>query len=242
MIITLLKLSFAGFRSRILVNMLTAVLCMASAATIVLTLNVRETVAAPWDKTFEAAHGAHVLIMTTSQPNARTAATLPDIAEVDEPAPFVNTSMVNTSMTVEGQPIIATLIGLTEWPTINIPLLTDGERLHGDGIVLERSFARTLRARIGSSRGVHNGRWHAPFARHWHCGLSKPIALSPANPRTRMGHGNKPEPNRTRSEPLALAGGHSIGRSRIDFSICRQREAGVCFNPVGYLHMARLPF
>jgi putative ABC transport system permease protein len=145
MITTLLKLSFAGFRSRILVNALTAVLCMASAATIVLTLNVRETVAAPWEKTFEAAHGAHVLVTTDSEANARKVATVPDIAEVDEPAPYLN-----ASMTYEGRHVIATLIGLTEWPTINIPLLTEGERLGGDGIVLERSFARTLGAQIGS--------------------------------------------------------------------------------------------
>jgi hypothetical protein len=77
--------------------------------------------------------------MTTSEATARTVTTLPDIAEVAEPAPFVN-----TSMTFAGREVIATLIGLTEWPTIHIPLLTDGERLHGDGIVLERSFARTL--------------------------------------------------------------------------------------------------
>jgi putative ABC transport system permease protein len=150
MITTLLKLSFAGFRSRILVNMLNAVLCMASAATIVLALNVRDTVAAPWDKTFEVAHGAHVLVMTTSEANARTVPSLPDIAEVDEPAPFVNTSMVHSSMTFEGRQVSAILIGLTEWPTINIPLLTDGKRLQGDGIVLERSFARTLGVQIGS--------------------------------------------------------------------------------------------
>lgn len=142
---TLLKLSFAGFRSRILVNTLTAVLCMASAATVVLTLNVRETVAAPWDKTFDAAHGAHVLVMAASDADARSATTLPGIAEADGPAPFVN-----SSMTFGGKQVIVTLTGLSGWPAINIPLITEGERLHGDGIVLERSFARALGAHIGS--------------------------------------------------------------------------------------------
>lgn len=146
MIVTLLKLSYMGFRAHILANMVTAVLCLASAATIVLTFNVRETVTTPWERTFEAAHGAHVLVTTTSEDNVRAVRALPEIAEIDEPAPF----SVFTPMVFEGRQVMATLVGLTGWPTINIPLITDGEGLHEDGIVLERSFARALGVGIGS--------------------------------------------------------------------------------------------
>jgi hypothetical protein len=79
MITTLIKLSFAGIRSRILANVITVVLCTASAATIVLTLEVRGTAVKPWERTFAAAHGAHVLASTLSEADARAVTSLPDV-------------------------------------------------------------------------------------------------------------------------------------------------------------------
>ena len=61
MTITLVKLAFAGLRSRLLASALTVLLCSAAAATIVLALEVGATARDPWQRTFEAANGAHVL-------------------------------------------------------------------------------------------------------------------------------------------------------------------------------------
>ena len=54
MIATLLKLSFAGIRLRLLASTLTILLTGAAAATIVLTLEVGTTARDPWMRTFNA--------------------------------------------------------------------------------------------------------------------------------------------------------------------------------------------
>ena len=71
MTITLIRLAFAGIRSRILASALTILLCTASAATIVLALEVGATGRDPWERTFAAANGAHVLANVASAADAR---------------------------------------------------------------------------------------------------------------------------------------------------------------------------
>ena len=61
MTVTLVKLAFAGIRSRLLASALTILLSSAAAATIVLALEVGATARDPWQRTFDAANGAHVL-------------------------------------------------------------------------------------------------------------------------------------------------------------------------------------
>ena len=85
---TLVKLAFAGIRSRLLASALTILLCSAAAATIVLALEVGATARDPWQRTFTAANGAHVLASVPSQADARAIAALPGVAERDEPVPI----------------------------------------------------------------------------------------------------------------------------------------------------------
>jgi hypothetical protein len=62
MTVTLVKLAFAGIRSRLLASLLTILLSGAATATIVLALEVGATARDPWQRTFNATNGAHVLV------------------------------------------------------------------------------------------------------------------------------------------------------------------------------------
>lgn len=146
MTITLVKLAFAGIRSRLLASALTILICSAAAATIVLALEVGATARDPWQRTFSAANGAHVLANAASATDARTIATLPGVAERDDPIPIANTSIAMPGTTDRIQ-----LAGLSSPPRVNTPVRTDGSRFPADGIVLERSFAAALGLRVGTT-------------------------------------------------------------------------------------------
>jgi hypothetical protein len=64
---TLVKLAFAGIRSRLLASALTILLSSVAAATIVLALEVGATARDPWQRTFDAANGAHVIADAPSE-------------------------------------------------------------------------------------------------------------------------------------------------------------------------------
>jgi ABC-type lipoprotein release transport system permease subunit len=81
----LVKLAFAGIRSRLLASVLTVLLSGAAAATIVLALEVGATARDPWQQTFTAANGAHALANVSTEADARTIAAMPGVAERDEP-------------------------------------------------------------------------------------------------------------------------------------------------------------
>ena len=68
---TLVRLAFSGIRSRILASTLTVLLAGAAAATVVLALEVGDTGRDPWERTFAAAHGAHVLANVPTEEMAR---------------------------------------------------------------------------------------------------------------------------------------------------------------------------
>ncbi len=63
----LFRLAFAGIRSRLLASALTVAIAGAAAATIVLALEVRSSGRDPWQQTFDAANGAHVLAFAHSR-------------------------------------------------------------------------------------------------------------------------------------------------------------------------------
>ena len=117
MILTLVKLSFSGIRSRLLASVLTVLLTGAAAATIVLALEVGATARDPWLRTFDAAHGAHVLAYVTSEAEALTVADLPGVAEADRPVPMARATMV-----VDGRDVDVLLAGLDGEPRINVPV------------------------------------------------------------------------------------------------------------------------
>ena len=143
---TLVKLAFAGIRSRLLASALTIVISSVAAATIVLALEVGQTARDPWQRTFDAANGAHVLANVPSQADARAIATLPGVAERDEPTPIALASLASGGGTDR-----VLLAGLRSPARVNAPVRTEGAAPPADGIVLERSFADALGLRVGTA-------------------------------------------------------------------------------------------
>ena len=140
---TLVRLAFAGIRSRALASVLTILLSSAAAATIVLALEVGATARDPWQRTFTAANGAHVLANVPTQADARAIAALPGVAERDEPVPIAVASVARHGGTER-----LLLAGLPA--RINVPVRTSGSALREDGVVLERSFAEALGLAVGT--------------------------------------------------------------------------------------------
>ena len=77
------KLAFLGIRSRLLAGALTIAIAGAAVATIVVALEVRSSGLDPWQRTFSAANGAHVLAFVPSRADASAIARLPGVAWVN---------------------------------------------------------------------------------------------------------------------------------------------------------------
>jgi putative ABC transport system permease protein len=154
MTITLVRLAFAGIRSRLLATGLTVLLAAAAAGTVVLVLEVGDTGRAPWARTFAAAHGAHVLANVPTREAAEALRSLDGVAESADPVP-------ETTLRLEdgdgGEPL--RVAGLSGTPAVNHPVATSGTAVPGPGVVLERSLARVLglgvgdRVRLGGTGG-----------------------------------------------------------------------------------------
>jgi hypothetical protein len=129
MMVTLVKLAFAGLRSRLLASGLTILLASAAAATIVLALEVGGTARDPWQRTFDAANGAHVIATAPSQAEARAITALPGVAERDEAIP-------NVIVAAGGGTDRLRLAGLSAPARINAPVRTAGAAPPADGVVL----------------------------------------------------------------------------------------------------------
>jgi putative ABC transport system permease protein len=149
----LFRLAFAGIRSRLLASGLTIAIAGAAAATIVLALEVRSSGRDPWQQTFDAANGAHVLAFVPSQADALAIASLPGVAEHGAPVPLVPATLGPPGSTER-----ALLAGLGGRTAVNVPVLTSGSPLREDGIVLERSFANALGIEVGATLAVAGSR------------------------------------------------------------------------------------
>jgi ABC-type antimicrobial peptide transport system permease subunit len=147
MTVTLVKLAFAGIRSRLLASLLTILLSGAATATIVLALEVGATARDPWQRTFNAANGAHVLATSRSEADARTVRALPGIAERDPVIPSAFTTL--TTSAGESEPL--ELAGLRPSTGVNAPVRTEGSKPREGGIVLERSLAEALGVPVGTT-------------------------------------------------------------------------------------------
>jgi putative ABC transport system permease protein len=146
----LLKLAFAGIRSRMLASGLTVAIAGAAATTIVLGLEVRSSGVDPWQRTFDAANGAHVLAYVPSRADAEVIAGRPGVSERSEPVPLLNATLTTPR---RSEPIL-----LAGWTTgsarVNRPVPTAGTAPGPRGIVLERSLADALGIPIGTRVNV----------------------------------------------------------------------------------------
>jgi len=149
----LFKLAFAGIRSRLLASALTIAIAGAASATIVLALEVRSSGLDPWQETFDAANGAHVLAYASSEADARALAELPGVTERGAPVP-----LATVAVGPQGSTDRAFLAGLSRPTAVNVPVLTAGSQLREGGIVLERSLADALGIEVGATLAVTSGR------------------------------------------------------------------------------------
>jgi ABC-type lipoprotein release transport system permease subunit len=169
---TLVKLAFAGIRSRVLASALTVLLSAVAAATIVLALEVGATARDPWQRTFDAANGAHVTADVSSEADARRIAAVPGVAQ--RGAAFPSTTTRVTTAAGATEPL--RLAGLSNATRVDVPVRTAGSQLREGGIVLERSLAKALGLQIGTRL-----RFAAPGG-----AIELPVvgtAISPSQPR-----------------------------------------------------------
>ena len=202
----LLRLAFAGIRSRLLASALTIAIAGAASATIVLALEVRSSGLDPWQRTFDAANGAHVLAYVSSEADARALAELPGVKERAAPVP-----LATVTVGPQGSTDRVLLAGLSRPTAVNMPVPTAGSQLREGGIVLERSLADALGIEVGATLAVTSG----------HGSIDLPVlgtAVVPSQPRyPRRNPGlawvtpatlERVEPDRTRwrwTEALRLA-------------------------------------
>jgi len=126
-------------------SILTVLLAGAAAATVVLALEVGDTGRDPWERTFAAAHGAHVLANGPTEEAARSLRSLDGVTESDQPVPQ---AVVDVEVGNGTEPLL--LWGISGRPRVNAPVRTAGTVSPSDGIVLERSFAAALGLDVGA--------------------------------------------------------------------------------------------
>jgi ABC-type antimicrobial peptide transport system permease subunit len=146
----LLRLAFAGIRSRLLASALTIAIAGAAAATIVLALEVRSSGRDPWQRTFDAANGAHVIVTAPAEAALRDIGALPGVAESDRAVP----SAVTRVATATGDTEPLELAGVQPSTRVGAPVRTQGSGPRDGGIVLERSLADGLGLRVGTTLHV----------------------------------------------------------------------------------------
>lgn len=142
---TLARLAFSGIRSRILASTLTVLLGGTAAATVVLALELGDVSRGPWERTFAAAHGAHVLANVPTAAQAQSLRSLQGVTESGTPVPE---TVVDVGSGHADEPLL--LSGISGRPRVHAPIRTAGTAAPSGGIVLERSFAAALGLEVGA--------------------------------------------------------------------------------------------
>ena len=220
---TLVKLAFAGIRSRLLASALTILLASAAAATIVLALEVGATARDPWQRTFTAANGAHVLAR-----RALAGRRARDRRPTRQRRRATSPSRARSRTVADGGEDRLQLAGLGAAPRVNAPVPTQGAGPRDGGIVLERSFAEALGLRVGAPL-----RARRPPPGRSSCAVvgtaisPSPAALSAPQPGPGLGHAARTlERIEPAPQPLALDAGHPPRRSRRRARLRRPRRGG----------------
>ncbi len=141
-----LRLAFAGLRRRRLQTALTIVVVAASAAALTVALGVGRVTDDPWERTFEATNGPHVLALALRSESRLTRLE-------GEPGVVASTGvlpLVFSGFRHDGKRFGIQLIGVRdEPPPVARPIVDDGGWVEPGGVVLERSFARFLGLEVG---------------------------------------------------------------------------------------------
>lgn len=146
MIRLLVKVAFAGLRKRQLATFLTIVLSATLSAVVVMALEVGETARDPWQRTFDAANGAHVLALVPTRADAEAIGRRAGVNQASAPLPSILARVGDPTRDIGVQ-----LTALGTKPTVNAPVPALTSLPSADSVVLERSFAQALGLRDGAS-------------------------------------------------------------------------------------------
>jgi putative ABC transport system permease protein len=113
---------------------------------LVVTLHGRATLDAPYDRLFDASHGAHVTAVSSDAADLRRIASLPGVTQSEGPRPVIG-------VPINGRADGIGLIGLPHTRArIDNPLILEGRRINGPGeVVLQHAWAREHDVRIGAT-------------------------------------------------------------------------------------------
>src|SRR5215207_5398819 len=139
MVVAAFRIIRADLRARPLNAVLTGLVVAFALGALVVTLHGRASLDDPYDRLFEATHGAHVTAVAESAAELSRIAALPGVAASEGPQP-----LVEVPARVRGREDAIGLIGLSRTRSeIERPLILQGRRIGGPGeVVLWRGYAR----------------------------------------------------------------------------------------------------
>lgn len=145
-----LRLAFSGLRSRGLQSFLTLVMLTITAGALTLGQQVSHLSDDSWTRTFDFTNGAHLIVITQgNQPGLARLGSVEGVTEANQPQ-----GLVFTTLMVGGQEYSLRALEYLEGQPVERPLITDGIGARPGGILLERSFARTLGIKPGDEVAV----------------------------------------------------------------------------------------
>lgn len=147
------RLAARDLRHRPATGLLVLVALLAATTTLTLAVVVRQAAQAPWDETFAATAGPHV-VAAAYQATGATGQAMADLAGapdvVGRAGPYPLLSMPDGALVAHGRRIETEVMARDPAPAaVDQPVLTSGGWVRDGGVVVEESFAIALRVRVG---------------------------------------------------------------------------------------------
>jgi putative ABC transport system permease protein len=147
------RLAGRDLRHRPGIGLLVLVALLAATTTMTLALVVRGSAQAPWDETFAATAGPHV-VATTYDADDATDRAMAELAAQPEvvahSAPYPLLAMPDGALRAGGHSIDVEVMARDAEPgAVDRPVLTAGDWIRDGGAVVEQSFATALRLAVG---------------------------------------------------------------------------------------------
>ncbi|HZN71777.1 MAG TPA: FtsX-like permease family protein [Micromonosporaceae bacterium] len=150
-----IRLAARDMRFRPGTGLLVLVALLAATSTMTLALVVRGSAQAPWDQTFAATTGPHV-VATTFDADRATDRVMADLAVAPEvvahAGPYPLLAMPDGALQAHGRRIDVEVMARDGTPAaVDRPALTSGGWIRDGGAVVEESFAAALRLAVGDA-------------------------------------------------------------------------------------------
>ena len=152
------RLAARDLRHRTGTGLLLLVALLAATTTMTLALVVRGAAAKPWDQTFAATSGPHI-VATTFDATQDTDAAMADLAGQPGVAayagPYPLLSMPDGALQAHGRSIDVEVMARDPGPAaVDQPAIVSGQWIRDGQVVVEESFATTLRVTVGDRLAI----------------------------------------------------------------------------------------